>query len=301
MPDPSVPDDAPDADPDRLGARLAERVAGDTIALTQEAGAQALRWFRPGERTAARIWAKAGGSPVTEADIAVDTFLKIRLSQLLPEAAWLSEETADDPARLTRRAVWVVDPIDGTRAFLDGHAEWAVSVALLVDNRPVLGVLCAPAHAAVYAARRGVGATRNDTRLSVSAPDGWEGARVAGPRGALEALARTAPGITLMPKMPSLALRLAHVASGTLDAGLVSTDARDWDIAAADLILTEAGGRLTTLPGAAPAYNQRVPRHGAMVASGAGLHAALLEQARRLAADGRLDRLPSRPGPAQGS
>src|SRR5690606_27725176 len=91
-----------------------------------EAGMIALELFRPGATTAARTWAKSGGSPVTEADIGVDTFLRIRLSELLPEAAWLSEETVDDAQRLSHRYVWVVDPIDGTRAFMQGSPDWAV-------------------------------------------------------------------------------------------------------------------------------------------------------------------------------
>ena len=103
-------------------------------AACAEAGQLALDLFRPGEKTAARTWSKAGGSPVTEADIGVDTFLHIRLAALLPEAGWLSEETADDAIRLSRRFVWVVDPIDGTRAFMGGSPDWAVCVALLDDG-----------------------------------------------------------------------------------------------------------------------------------------------------------------------
>ena len=92
--------------------------------IAQEAGALAMRFFRSGLATSARIWSKAGGSPVTEADVAVDTLLKIRLSGILPEAGWLSEETADAPHRLVQDLVWIVDPIDGTRAFLSGSHDW---------------------------------------------------------------------------------------------------------------------------------------------------------------------------------
>ena len=113
-------------------------------AAVREAAALALPFFRLGARTTAAIWSKAGGSPVTEADVSVDAFLKIRLSELVPAAAWLSEETHDDPVRLQRRLVWVVDPIDGTRAFLSGHPDWSIAVALLDGGEPVIGFVHAP-------------------------------------------------------------------------------------------------------------------------------------------------------------
>ena len=126
----------------------------------REAGRIACRYFERGAKTTARIWSKHGGSPVTEADVAVDSFLKVELSAALPAAAWLSEETADDPARLDARRVWIVDPIDGTRAFLSGHPDWCVAIALLIDGEPVLGVIAAPAHDTLYEGCRGGGAYR---------------------------------------------------------------------------------------------------------------------------------------------
>ena len=133
-----------------------------------EAGAIALDLFRPGASTAARTWSKSGGSPVTEADIGVDTFLRVRLSALLPEAAWLSEETVDDAQRLSRRFVWVVDPIDGTRAYMSGSPDWAVCVALLDEGSPVLGIVHAPACGATYTAIAGSGAKRNGEAIRTS-------------------------------------------------------------------------------------------------------------------------------------
>src|SRR5687767_1991669 len=118
----------------------------------RRAGDLAAPYFRAGAQTAARLWYKGGSSPVTEADIALDTYLKGQLSELLPEAGWLSEETADDPARLGRSYVWVVDPIDGTRAFASGHPDWAISIALVREGKPVLGILHAPIHNRLYEA-----------------------------------------------------------------------------------------------------------------------------------------------------
>lgn len=246
-----------------------------------EAGKLALALFRPGAPTAARTWSKSGGSPVTEADIGVDTFLRIRLSELLPVAAWLSEETVDDAQRLSRRLVWVVDPIDGTRAFMSGSPDWAVCVALLDDGVPIAGVVHAPACAATYTAVRGGGALRNGAPIATTRIATVGGARIAGPKPMLDALARLEP-FAPADRIPSLALRLARIADGTIDAGLVSPDARDWDIAAADLILSEAGGQLSGGDGQPVVYNRETPIHGMLVASGAALAAPLLSALRSL-------------------
>lgn len=244
----------------------------------REAGALATAFFRRGKATSARIWNKTGGSPVTEADIEVDTFLKVRLSQILPEAAWLSEETADDPSRLGQRLVWIVDPIDGTRAFLSGHPDWSVALALLTEGRPVLGIVHAPIHDTLYEATQGGGAYRNGTAIRVSEAREIRAARVAGPKTLLDQFDHSA-GVTTtrVDRVPSLALRIARVADGAIDIGLVGSDARDWDLAAADLILVEAGGAITALDGAAPAYNRPEPVHGELFAASQGLHPRVLE------------------------
>lgn len=255
----------------------------DLAALTQSvsdiarrAGALALPYFRAGEQTAARLWYKGHSSPVTEADIALDTFLKEELRTLLPEAGWLSEETADNPDRLERRHVWVVDPIDGTRAFASGHPDWSISIALVTDGVPVLGVLHAPIHEHLYEARIDAGARRNGERIVLSGDnprnDPCLPARVAGPKPLMDRFERGTASIERLPKVPSLALRLARVADGSIDVALVSANAQDWDIAAADLILREAGGVLTDLAGAEPVYNKAQPSHGEMIAVASRLH-----------------------------
>lgn len=260
-------------------------IAGDLLpaieAACREAGGLALDLFRPGAKTAAKTWSKAGGSPVTEADIGVDTFLHVRLAALLPEAAWLSEETADDTIRLSRRFVWVVDPIDGTRAYMAGSPDWAVCVALLDEGRPVLGVVHAPAAETTYTATEGGGARSNGKAIRTSGLTTLAGARIAGPKPMLEALARQESFIAA-DKIPSLALRLTRIADGTIDAGLVSPDARDWDLAAADLVLAEAGGQVTTSDGETLSYNREIPVHGMLMASGNSLAASLAQALRRL-------------------
>jgi myo-inositol-1(or 4)-monophosphatase len=265
---------AADLPPDLLAMARAAAVRG---------GALALAHFRPGQTTSARIWSKAGGSPVTEADIAVDTYLKETCAAALPEAAWLSEETVDDTARLGRRLVWVVDPIDGTRAFMAGNPDWCVCVGLLIDAVPALGVVHAPALGLTYTAVAGAGAQRNGARLSASRAAALAGARIAGPTPMLDLIAPPT-GIAPQPKVPSLALRLARVADGQIDGGLVSPDARDWDLAAADVVLSEAGGRVTTLDGAPLTYNRENPAHPTLVAAAGALHAPLLAAAAALRA-----------------
>jgi myo-inositol-1(or 4)-monophosphatase len=259
----------------------------------RQAGAIAKKFFRSGLKTSARIWSKGGGSPVTEADMAVDAFLKTRLSAAVPRAGWLSEETADDPARLDRDLVWIVDPIDGTRAFLSGNHDWSISIALLGKGWPVLGIVYAPAHEHLYEARRGHGALRDGERIEISAAMRPAGLSVAGPKGLVDHLEKRVGTLKRPPRIPSLALRLVRVAEGSVDAGLVSSNACDWDIAAGDLILEEAGGILTSLDGARPAYNQADPIHGELVAAPRALHPRLVEVMTSPRFEGARARLPA--------
>ncbi len=241
-------------------------------AAASEAGALAMTFFR--KQPAA--WAKAGGSPVTEADLAVDTFLRDRLLAERPGYGWLSEETADDPARLGRAATFVVDPIDGTRGFIEGDERWSVSLAVVRGARPVVAALAVPARGELYAATLGGGARLGETPLSVSDRATIAGARLAGPRGWLKTATIQGLGAELEPHIPSLAYRLALVAAGRIDAAFASPRANDWDLAASDLLVHEAGGRLTGLDGAALRYNQEIPRHGVLAASNNQLHPAIL-------------------------
>ncbi|WP_243372854.1 inositol monophosphatase family protein [Microvirga solisilvae] len=249
-----------------------DRLALAVRDAAHQAGALALPYFRAGEQTAARLWYKGHSSPVTEADIALDDFLKDHLTGLFPEAGWLSEETADDPSRLDRSHVWVVDPIDGTRAFAAGHPDWAISIALVKDGLPVLGSLYAPIHDKLYEATIGGGAWCNGQRLQLSETETPARPRVAGPKPLVDRFERKTGPVERLPKVPSLALRLARVAEGTIDIGLVSHNSQDWDIAAADLILKEAGGLLTDFAGLPPAYNKPQPRHDEMIAVASRLH-----------------------------
>lgn len=220
-------------------------------------------------------WTKENDSPVTAADMAVDGFLRERLAAAAPDAGWLSEESADTGARLGAGRLWVVDPIDGTRAFMAGGADWAVSAALVEEGRPVAAALYAPASEEMFLAVRGRGATLNGAAIMASRRPALEGARVAGPTAALDAF-HPKVALNRLPRVRSLALRLARVASGEIDLALVGENAHDWDLAAADLIVEEAAGRLTSYGGASILYNRPVPRHGALLCAGLPLHAVVL-------------------------
>jgi myo-inositol-1(or 4)-monophosphatase len=261
-------------------------LAASFVDAARVAGTLALVFFRPGAATSAGISHKVGGSPVTEADYLVDRFLRQRLATMVPEAGWLSEETEDTSARLSKDIVFVVDPIDGTRSFMRGQGAWAIAIALVKHGRPLIGVVHAPVLGETYVAVRGEGARLNDTAIEVSKLIALGArAKVAAPVFLAERLREAGLNFELQPKIPSLALRIANVASGALDAGFASENARDWDIAAADLILHEAGGRLASLDGCAIVYNRGDTRHGLLTAAPAQIHAEVNAAARLV--DGR--------------
>lgn len=237
-----------------------------------EAGRIAMRFFgRAHER-----WEKAPGQIVTEADLAIDRYLHAALRRTHAEDGWLSEETEDDRLRLARRRVWVVDPIDGTRAFAQGLPEFAISVALLVEDRPVLGLVYNPATHELFEAELGKGARLHGRRIEASAVARLEGARVCASRseGAQRHFAALLPGVELV-TIGSLAYKLALVAAGRFDAYLSWRRTNDWDIAAAALLLEEAGAVLTDGAGRPLQLNRREPTHEGLIAGPPPLHAAL--------------------------
>ena len=246
------------------------------VAAVQEAGATALGFF--GQQF--KKWTKgAGDSPVTEADIAANDILHARL-RAGPDEGWLSEESENDPARLDARRVWVVDPIDGTRAFIAGRDDWTIAVALVEAGRPVIGAVFAPVTRELFVASEGEGATRNGVAITMRSGGAIEGARVGGPKRVLDRIASLHPGVIAMPRIHSLALRLTRVAQGELDAAIAGGQGHDWDLAAADLLVHEAGGVMTALDGKPLIYNRPDPVHGILVAAGRDRHAALLELVR---------------------
>jgi len=257
---------------DRIWARDAALLR-DTV---REAGALALSLFR----TELKNWTKGVSSPVSEADIAVNDLLEARLRSATPDYGWLSEESADDEHRLAKRLVWIVDPIDGTRGYLAGREDWCVSVALVEDAAPLLAAVFAPASEEFFFAGRGKGATRNDIPLQATSGTDMDFSRMAGPKPLVERLKASPGDIVLHPRIGSLALRLCRVAQGSLDAAFAGGQSRDWDLAAANLIVQEANGNMTALSGEPILYNRREVAHGVLVAAGRDRHASIVSHFR---------------------
>jgi myo-inositol-1(or 4)-monophosphatase len=256
-----------------MAERLRDR---DLLAgAVRDAGLLALRWFRGPLKT----WTKgAGDSPVSEADIASNDLLRERL--LVAGEGWLSEESENDPARLAAKRIWVVDPIDGTRAYIAGREDWSISAALIENGRPVAAAVYAPVTEELFLASAGGGATRNGAPIAASMGDTLDGARVAGPKKLLDRIVATGPAIVAMPRIHSLALRLVRVAHSEIDAAVAGGSGQDWDLAAADLLVHEAGGMMSAIDGQALIYNKPEPVHGILVAAGRGRHSALIELVR---------------------
>jgi myo-inositol-1(or 4)-monophosphatase len=244
------------------------------LAATRAAGECAMRYFR----TAHRTWEKGPGQIVTEADVAIDRFLKERLLAERPGYGWLSEESEDDPARLGRRCVWIVDPIDGTRSFAEGTPEFSISVALVEGGTAVLGIVLNPATDELFAAARGQATTLNGQPVRATARQALPGARIVASRfeSKRHHFPDMLPGVEVT-TIGSLAYKLALVACGRFDGYLSWRRTHDWDIAGAAVLLSEAGGTLTDADGRPIALNRERPVHDGLVAAGNALHQPLLQ------------------------
>ncbi len=238
----------------------------------REGGALALEHFNKG----VLAWQKEDNTPVTEADLAVDALLKERLQSAQPDYGWLSEETEDDETRLSTQRQWIVDPIDGTRAFVKGRPHFSVVAALIENGRPISGAIYNPATDEFFEAQTGRGAKLNGVPISVSGAEHVEGCRMLGAADMFQhpAWPQKWPDMEIAQRN-SIAYRGALVAAGQFDAMLVMTWKNDWDLAAADLIVHEAGGRLTDHQGRGLTYNAIDPRHRSVVAAGPTLYQAL--------------------------
>ncbi|CAN5217185.1 3'(2'),5'-bisphosphate nucleotidase CysQ [soil metagenome] len=239
----------------------------------REAGALAAGFLK----TKFKRWKKPDNSVVTEADHAVDALLKERLGAARPEYGWLSEETPDAAARLSRRELWIADPIDGTRSFADGSDEWCVAAALIRDGAPVLSAVYRPLREDFYEAAAGQGAYLNGARLDLKDTSAGRSARIIGHAGTLKALAAAMPLTQVPGGNTPLSMRLAFVASGDIDAALSPLPKHDWDLAAGALLVTEANGSITTATGEAFRFNQRRAQQAGYVAADAALHRKILE------------------------
>lgn len=239
-------------------------------AAAREAGTMALALAARG----VSAWEKSPGNPVTDADIAIDRLLAARLRAARPDYGWVSEESDDGLA--PRRRSFLVDPIDGTRDFVRGRDGYAISIAIVERGELVAGVLCAPARRQLFLARRGGGATLNDRPIRVTGTTSLTGARLPVDPSAFSARIWAEPWAGVAVEKPNaIALRIAKVANGEADALFDGRPARALDIAAAVLILTEAGGVVSDHEGALPSFDRRDAGLKSLVAATPAIHAEL--------------------------
>ncbi len=226
------------------------------------AGILALSHFRRPVKT----WSKDNASPVTEVDVIVDQFLKASLCGSRPGYGWLSEESTDTPDRLEKKRVFVVDPIDGTRAFIRGEDCWTVSLAVVEDGMATTGVVYAPVRDELYDAVLGGGVCHNGKPL-VRQPQFGVKPVIPAPGAIHRELSESGIDHVHGPALPSIAYRLVQVATGRFDAVAARRGARDWDIAAAAVILAESGIDFTDVCSGTIRFNRTDTRHAALAAT----------------------------------
>jgi myo-inositol-1(or 4)-monophosphatase len=230
--------------------------------------AEALTRFTPGVIDSV---VKSGGDPVTEADIAVNAALERSLPD--SDEGWLSEETADESDRLGRRRIWVVDPIDGTREFIQGIPEWCVSVGLVEDGRPIAGGILNPATRHRLVGKLNEGLTLNGTPVRTSDREDLRGALVLASRSEVRRgeWDRFFGEPISIRNMGSVAYKLGLVAAGLADATWTLVPKHEWDVAAGAALVEAAGGSFFDLTGSAPGFNQTWPKLGGFVATAPGI------------------------------
>ncbi len=232
--------------------------------------------FWSGENT---VWDKGRDDPVSDADLATDTYLRETLTAARPDYGWLSEETADDQTRLARDTTFIVDPIDGTRAFIDGQKTWAHSIATAHQGQVTAGVVFLPLRDKLYAAARGEGATLNGAPIRTSTTTDMTAATILANRWAYEPRYWTdGPPEAARHFRPSIAYRLCLVAEGRFDAMVTFRDSWEWDIAAGALIVEEAGGQATEAKGSALTFNTKSRAAKGILAATPALHDGLRHQ-----------------------
>lgn len=247
-----------------------------TIEITKAAGSAIMAYYR--DRDSFTVTNKSPDNPLTDADLAADNLLRERLTALLPETGWLSEETRDSPERLARELVWVVDPLDGTKEFVMGIPEFTVSVGLVEAGQPVLAVIYNPPTGELYHAHRGQGAYLNGRPVTISPRSQLTGAAIDASRserkrGEFEPFEETLQIKT----MGSIAYKLARVAAGQADATWSRGPKNEWDICAGVMLIEEAGGTCRNLDDNPITFNQSWPKVNGIIADNGRLHQQIVQ------------------------
>lgn len=249
--------------------------------VAREAGELAMQWFHRG----AVAWDKSPNNPVTQADIAVNDRIAQRLMAARPTYGWLSEETRDDLENRDACRVFVVDPIDGTKAFIKGEPFFCVSIARLELDEPAIGVVYNPCSDEMFEAVAGQGSRLNGEPIAASRVTGLTGCRMIGHQSLFSHPDWKTPWPDMELPVPvpnALAYRVCLVAAGHWDAAIALSHKGDWDLAAADLILREAGGACTDHQGKPLRYNGRIPIQRSVVAAGADLHPLIIDRVKNV-------------------
>jgi myo-inositol-1(or 4)-monophosphatase len=249
------------------------------LALIRDAAEAAGRLALAERDAGLKVWSKSGGSPVTSADMAVDQLLKDALLSARPDHGWLSEETADNADRLSNRRIFVVDPIDGTVAYMKGKPWWCIPIAIVEDGRPVAAVIHAPALGETFTATLGGGASLQDRPITASDTTDLDDASVLADARLIEGPHWIEPWPAMrFEKRNAIAYRMALVAAGAFDAAIALTPKWDWDVCAGALIVEEAGGRVSDHHGHAWRFNQADPRQNSLVCSAPALHPLIVRR-----------------------
>jgi myo-inositol-1(or 4)-monophosphatase len=247
----------------------------ETIEITKAAGAAIMSFYR--DRESFTVTDKSPDNPLTDADLAADKLLNERLMALLPEAGWLSEETRDNPSRLDRERVWVVDPLDGTKEFVMGIPEFTVSVGLVENGRPILAVIFNPPTGELYYGMKGEGVYLNNQPTAVTNRSEFAGASIDASRserrrGEFEPFEADLNIKT----MGSIAYKLTRVAAGQVDATWSRGPKNEWDICAGVLLIEEAGGVCNDLDDNPITFNKSFPKVNGIIADNGRLHTQII-------------------------
>ncbi len=250
------------------------------VAVLRDAGAIARRYFHGSYKS----WRKDDGNPVTEADIAVNDFLKEKLLAQRPDYGWLSEESTDDAARLAKEHVFIIDPIDGTYGFLKHRPQFTIVAAVVTKGRPVAGAIYNPLTEEMFEAAQSHGAKKNGKPIRISSKGDFALARLLASRHFIDDRHWKTPWPAEMTveTRASIAYRMALVAAAEFDAMISLSQKCDWDLAAGDLLMREAGGRVTTGTGELLVYNRPVPVQESVICANPALHQLLLERLKEL-------------------
>ncbi len=232
------------------------------LELALAAGEIGLKYFKSENK----VWFKSGNSPVSQADKEIDDYLRLSFAEKRPDYGWLSEETEDNPERLKCERVIIADPVDGTRGFIEGRNEWCISIAIVENGRPRDGILHCPALNRTFLATKDAGLEIIETEKAL--PNTTKNPYVTGSKKLIETMKelKNAP-FDVMEFIPSLAYRLALVATGELDGAFARGGASEWDVAAADLILEESGCKLTDADQKTIKYNRPKVQVPALIAT----------------------------------